>query len=590
MNSLLRRTSAYLFPYRWQFLISISQVFLISGCELLKPWPVKIVLDFVLENKPLPWEIVTGLSGVLLLGVCCFATVVLYLISALLTLWNSYTTISLGQKMVNDLRGDLYHHLQRLSLKFHNTWPVGDIVYRVTADTFAIQTLCTNGLLPIVSTLVLIIAMFVILLRLDVLLTLIALGICPVLFFLLSSLNHKISSAALRSREADSAVYSLVQQGMSSMRVIQAFTKEEEEYQKFIRASQGSLKANLRFYLFQSFYGGVTNVVIGIWGALLLWIAAHHVMAGTLTIGGLIVFISYLAYLLASIHQLSHTWGLVEGSMVGVQRVFDLLNIESDLPEGTRVLAAEAVPGNITWKNVWFQYVPESPILKNINLVVKPGEKIALVGASGTGKSTLVHLLARFYDPQQGQITINDRDIREFTLKSLREQISMVLQPPVIFPTTIRENIAYGRSHSTLDEVIAAAKLAHIHEFISQLPEGYETIIGEQGSTLSEGQKQRLTIACAILRNAPILILDEPTSAMDAETEALVMDGLEQLMAGKTTFIIAHRLSTIQRTDKIIVMQFGQIVEQGTFQQLMAQPGVFSALYQMQFREHQILI
>lgn len=587
MNTLLRRTFSYLYPYRWQFLISLGQVFLISGFELLKPWPFKIVLDFVLEDKPLPWEMLAGLSGVLLLGLCCLATVLLYLMSALVTLWNSYTTISLGQNMVNDLRRDLYNHLQRLSLKFYQTWPVGDLVYRVTADTFAIQTLCTNGLLPIVSTLVLIMAMFVVLLRLDVVLTLIALAICPVLLFLLSALNHKISAAASRSREAESAVYSLVQQGMSSMRVVQAFTKEEAEYQKFMKASRGSLKANLRFYLFQSFYGGVTNVVIGIWGALLLWIAAHHVMSGVLTIGGLIVFISYLAYLLASIHQLSHTWGLVEGSMVGVQRVFDILNMAWDLPEGTQVLSPQAARGSIAWQNVWFQYVPDFPVLKNINLVVKPGEKIAIVGATGTGKSTLVNLLARFYDPQQGQITINGRDIREFTLNSLRSQISMVLQPPVIFPTTIRENIAYGRSHSTLEEIIAAAKLAHIHDFISQLPDGYETVIGEQGSTLSEGQKQRLTIACAILRDAPILILDEPTSAMDTETEALVIDGLQELMAGRTTFIIAHRLSTIQSADKIVVMQFGEIVEQGTFQELIAQRGVFSGLYQMQFREHQ---
>ncbi|MDB9372950.1 ATP-binding cassette domain-containing protein [Nodularia sphaerocarpa] len=253
----------------------------------------------------------------------------------------------------------------------------------------------------------------------------------------------------------------------------------------------------------------------------------------------------------------------------------------------SRVLTAEAARGIIAWENVSFEYLPEFPVLKNINMVVEPGEKIAIVGSTGTGKSTLVNLLARFYDSQQGQITINGRDIREFTIKSLRDQISMVLQPPLVFPTTIRDNIAYGRSHSTPEEVIAAAKVAHIHDFICQLPDGYETLIGEQGSTLSEGQKQRLTIARAILRDTPILILDEPTSAMDTETEALVMDGLEQLMVGKTTFIIAHRLSTIQRTDKIIVMQFGQIVEQGSFNELMVQQGVFSTLYQMSFRERQ---
>lgn len=582
-----RRVLSYLAPYRWQFLIALAQVFLISGFELLKPWPFKIVIDNVLGGKSLPVKLSVELSPQWLLWFSCISTVLIYVLSAVLNLLNSYTTITFGQQMVNDLRRDLYHHLQRLSLKFHNNSAVGDLLYRVTADTLSIQTLCTSGFLPVVSTMTLIVGMVVVLLRLDPLLTLVAVSICPTLLILLSPLNRRLSSAALSSRQAESSVYSLVQRGMSSIQVIQAFTKEEEEHRKFMQASQGSLDANLRFYLLQSFYGGVTKTVIGIWGALLLWFGAHHVMIGILSIGELVVFISYLALLLLSVHQLSQTWGLIQGAIAGVQRVFDLLNVEWDLPEGPKILSAEMAKGEIVWKNISFHYFSNRPVLKNINLFVQPGQKIAIVGSTGAGKSTLVSLLARFYDPQQGQITIGGHDIREFSLKSLREQISIVLQPPLVFSTTIRENIAYGRFQATMAEVIMAAKLAHIHDFIEQLPEGYDTVITEQGSNLSEGQKQRLTIARAILRDAPILILDEPTSAMDIETEALVMDGLDHLTTGRTTFIIAHRLSTIQQADLIIVMESGQIVEQGTFDKLLDLQGIFAAFYKMQFREYQ---
>lgn len=575
---------AYLWPYRWQFLWALTQVFLISGCELMKPWPFKVIIDNVLSNNPLPWQFVASMSPKALLLCSCVGIVLTYLLSASFTLLNSYTNVQVGQRVVNDLRGDLYSHLQRLSLAFHGRWPTGDLLYRITADTYAIQTLSTSGFLPILSALVLVVGMFIILLRLDAVLTLLALSVCPALLILLSPLNVRITSAATDARRQESAVYSLVQRAMSAMRVIQAFTKEEEEYRKFMAASQGSLAANLRFYVLQTFYGGVSSVVIGLWGALVMWVGASHVLEGSLTVGELIVFISYLAFLFLSLNKISETWGLIQGAKVGVGRVFEILEMEHEIKEGLRVFPPNGAKGDVSWTAVSFQYLPSQPVLTQINLCVPAGKRVAIVGSTGAGKSTLVSLLPRFYDPQSGRVTIDGVDIREFQLKSLRSQIAMVLQPPLVFPITMRENIAYGCPEATLEEIICAAQLACIHDFIAQLPQGYDTVVGEQGATLSEGQKQRLTIACAILRSAPILILDEPTSAMDTETEALLMEGIERLMAGKTTFIIAHRLSTVRQADLIVVLRAGEIVEQGTFAELMRQQGTFASLYLTQFK------
>lgn len=579
-----RKVLAYLWPYRWQFLWALGQVFLISGCELMKPWPFKVIIDNVLSHNPLPWQFVASLSPKALLLYSCVGIVLTYLLSASFTLLNSYTTVQVGQKVVNDLRGDLYSHLQRLSLAFHGRWPTGDLLYRITADSYAIQTLSTSGFLPILSALVLVVGMFIILLRLDTPLTLLALSVCPALLILLSPLNVRITSAATDARRQESAVYSLVQRAMSAMRVIQAFTKEEEEYRKFMAASQGSLAANLRFYVLQTFYGGVSSVVIGLWGALVMWVGANHVLEGSLTVGELIVFISYLAFLFLSLNKISETWGLIQGAKVGVGRVFEILEMEPDLKEGLKLFPPQGAKGDVSWTAVSFQYLPSQQVLTQINLNVPAGKKVAIVGSTGAGKSTLVSLLPRFYDPQSGRVTIDGVDIREFQLKALRKQIAMVLQPPLVFPITMQENIAYGRPEATLEEIITAAQLACIHDFIAHLPQGYDTVVGEHGATLSEGQKQRLTIARAILRNAPILILDEPTSSMDTETEALLMEGLERLMAGKTTFIIAHRLSTVRQADLIVVLRAGEIVEQGTFAELMRQQGTFASLYRTQFK------
>ncbi len=560
-----------------------------TGAELLKPWPLKIIIDHVLSEKQLAWRLVSGWSRETLLFAACLAMVAIYLFLGGLNVINNYTTIRIGQSMVNDLRGALYNHLQRLSLAFHHRRQVGDLLYRVTADAYAIQTLTMNGVFPILVSLGLLIGMTLVMFQLDWILTLLALGVCPLLFGAISVMSKRINTAAIIAHERESTIYSLVQRTMAAIRVIQAFTKEEEEHRRFMAASAESLSASLRLYTLQTVYSGVVNAVIALGTAMVIWVGARHVMSGVLSIGDLVVFTAYLASLYGPINTISQTLGLIEGGKAGLARVQEILATEPDLPEGKRVLLRSDVRGEICFDDVSFGYNPDQPVLRNINLTVSPGQTVAIVGSTGAGKSTLVSLVPRFYDPQRGRVLLDGVDVREYTLASLRQQVSMVLQPPLVFPISVAENIAYGRPGATCEDIERAARLARIHDTIIRLPEGYDTVISEQGSTLSEGERQRLTIARAILRDAPVLILDEPTSSVDAETEALIMEGLEQLMSGRTTFIIAHRLSTVRKADRILVVRGGHIAEQGSFTELLRLGGHFAALYRTQFSSQEEL-
>jgi ATP-binding cassette subfamily B protein/subfamily B ATP-binding cassette protein MsbA len=578
-----RTVYSYLKAYRLQFFFALAQVLLITAFELLKPWPLKIIIDNVLTETPLPWDFTRSWSREMLLWIACGGLIFLYVISGGLRILHDYTTISIGQRMVHDLRRDLYSHIQRLSLAFHNRQKIGDLLYRVTADTLAIQTLTMNGVFTVLSALVLLTGMFSIMLWVDWYLTLLAMAICPLLFAGIALLDSRMSSAATHAREKESAVYSVVQRALAGMRIIQAFSKEEDEQRRFLKASTESLAAELRLYTLQNYYCALVNATIAVGTAAVLWVGTRHVFAGDLSVGGMVVFTSYLASLYTPLNNIFQTFGLVQSAKVGIRRVFEVLASEQPVPEGKRVFASERCRGDIAFEDVSFGYHAAQPVLKKINLRISAGQKVAIVGATGAGKSTLVSLLPRFYDPQAGRVTIDGVDVRQLQLKSLRSQIAMILQPPSVFPFTIRENIAYGRQDASLHEIVAAARVAQIHGSIEQLPERYNTVVGEQGGTLSEGERLRLTIARAILLDAPILILDEPTSSVDAQTEALIMEGLERLTSSRTTFIIAHRLSTVRQADLIVVLREGEIVEQGTFFELLRRQGPFAALYRTQF-------
>jgi ATP-binding cassette subfamily B protein len=574
-----RRVSGYLWPHRGRILWALGQVCLISAFELLKPWPIKLIIDSVLGGRPLPGGLGAGLSPGALLLAACIALVAIYAALGAFTVLTNYTTIRIGQRMVRDLRSDLYAHLHRLSMAFHSRAQAGDLLYRVTADTFALQSLTMNCLFPATAALILLVGMAVIMLQLDWQLTLLALGVCPLLLLAIGRLNRRISDAAGEMRERESEVYGVVQRAMAAMRVIQAFTREDEEHRRFMTASERSLDAGLRLYTLQTFYSGVVNLVIALGTAAVVWIGARHVLEGTLTVGSLVVFISYLASLYGPINNMFQVYSLAQSARVGVQRVLDVLDVERDLPDGHRAFPAEGARGEVVWEDVDFHYAPGVPVLRGVTLRAEPGQRIAVVGPTGAGKSTLLSLLPRFYDPIRGRVLVDGVDAREYQLGSLRGQIAMVLQPPLLFPVSIRENIAFGRPDARLEEIVAAAKAARIHDMVTRLPRGYETGVGEHSVTLSEGEKQRLTIARAILRDSPILILDEPTSALDPETEGLVMEALERLQAGRTTFIIAHRLSTVRSADLIVVIKDGQVVEQGSLPALLARNGTFAAMY-----------
>jgi ATP-binding cassette subfamily B protein/subfamily B ATP-binding cassette protein MsbA len=579
----------YLKAHRWQVAWALAQVFLIAGFELLKPWPLQIVIDYVLGGKPppgiAPLDPLFSLPAPLLLLVACIGLVIVNLGASALTLLHNYTTIRVGQNMVNDLRSDLYAHLQRLSLAYHSRQRVGDLMYRITADSFAVQTMIMNGVLPILSAVILLAGMLIVLFPMDPLLTLLALTIVPILFGLISAFNRKIVEVATEVRDADARVYSLVQWGIAAIKVVQAFTKEEEEHRRFMGASRESLRATLRLYNWQTLYSGAVSVVIAGGTAIVVYAGARAVMSGTLSLGQLIIFVSYLAQLYDPINKITQSWGLIAGARVGASRVFEVLDTEPDLKNGSRQFPSQGTRGAIAWDNVSFRYRPDTPVLNEINLTVEAGMRVAIVGQTGAGKSTMLGLLPRFFDPTNGRVTIDGVDIREYQIASLRRQIGMVLQPPLIFPLSVADNIAYGRpgaDHAAIEE---AARLARIHDMIARMPEGYQTQLGEAGVILSEGEKQRITIARALLRDAPILILDEPTSALDVETEALVMEAVERLMQGRTTFIIAHRLSTVNRCDRILVLRDGIIAEQGTLPELLRLGGIFSDYYRTQFAQ-----
>ncbi len=578
MSRVARRILPYLSAHWPRLAWALVLALFISACELLKPWPLKIVIDSVLGGQPLPWDWARGWSSSAVLLAACLAIVALYAVVGALHVLNNYTTIEVGQRMVNDLRSDLYAHLHRLSLGFHGRARVGDLLYRVTADTLALQSLTMNCLFPAVTAAMLLVGMSGVMVRLDPALTLLALAVCPALFVVIARLDGRVARAAGKLREGESEVYAVVQRAMSAMRVIQAFTREDDEHRRFMTASQRSLADGLRLYTLQTFYGGIVNVVIALGTAAVVWVGARHVLDGSLSVGSLVVFVSYLAALYSPINSMFQTWGLAQSSTIGVQRVLDLLDVEREIADGRRDFPAAGARGEVAWEGAAFEYTRGHPVLRDVSLRVEPGQTVAVVGATGAGKSTLLSLLPRFYDATGGRILVDGVDVREYRLASLRRQIAMVLQPPLVLPFSVRDNIAFGRPDAGLDEVVTAARLARIHDTIVALPDGYDTVVGEQGVTLSEGEKQRITIARALVRDAPILILDEPTSALDAETEALILQGLERLAAGRTTFVIAHRLSTVRKADLIVVLRDGRIVEHGTFRTLVERPGVFQGL------------
>jgi ATP-binding cassette subfamily B protein/subfamily B ATP-binding cassette protein MsbA len=569
-------------PHLGRFLLALAGVALGAGAEVLKPWPLKVLIDNVLGGKPLALAAFAHYSRGDLLIAACAGGVVIYLLTGLLTVANNYLTISIGQRMVNDLRSQLFDHLQRLSLGFHRRREIGDLMVRIVYDTFAIQTITMNGMFQILASSILLAGMFIVMIKIDLTMTLIALGVIPMLVVLIAAVSGTIDRLASEARMKESALYSVAHRALASIHVVQAFTREAESYREFVRSSSESLGENLRLYTFQSVYAGGVSIVIAIGTALVMYFGALHVMSAQLTIGGLIVFTSYLASLYAPINQIFQTWGQVEGAKAGLRRCLELLAIDPEIQDRAGARAMGRVRGEIEFQDVVFSYETENPVLKGISFTAHAGESIAIVGPSGAGKTTMASLVMRFYEPQQGSIKIDGRDLREATLDSLRKNIAVVLQPPLVLGDTLRGNIALGKPGASDDEIRRAVAMARLEPVLAKLPRGLEEQVGQGGHSLSEGEAQRVTIARALLKDAPILIMDEPTSALDTETESLVLAAVQEAMRGRTTLVIAHRLSTIQNADRILVLRDGVIEEQGSFQELLSRGGFFSYLYNLQ--------
>ncbi len=576
------RVLAEMRRHAWRLAAAIAEVLLISALEVLKPWPLKVVIDSVLGGARPQLSWLGGMSRGELLAASCLGLIVLYLGLVLLQVSNNYLTISIGQRMVNDLRSRLFEHLQRLSLAFHRRREVGDLMMRINYDTFSVQTIAMNGMFPVLSSLILLGSMFLMMLRIDTVLTLVALGVVPLLLILIGSISGRIDRLATGARMKESDLYNVAHRALSAIHVVQAFTREAEVHREFVDKSSESLSENLRLYLFQTLYSGAVNVLIAAGTAVVIYVGALHVMENRLTVGDLVVFVTYLASLYAPINQLFQTYGQVHSAVAGMRRCLELLELEPEIKDRPGARPAGRLRGAIEFRGVTFGYGPGEPVLKQIGFKADPGETVAIVGPTGAGKTTLTSILARFYEPQEGTVEIDGQPVEQFTIRSLRENIAIVLQPPMVLSDTIRANIALGKPSATTDEIARAAQMARLGPLLAKLPTGLETVVGPGGHQLSQGEAQRVTIARALIKNAPILIMDEPTSALDAETESLVMAAVQEVMRGRTTLVIAHRLATIQNATRILVLREGRIEEQGTFNELIRAGGFFSYLYSLQ--------
>ena len=500
-----------------------------------------------------------------------------------LTVLSTYVLVAVGLRMVFRLRCRLFDHLQRLSLAFHDSTTVGDSLYRVTWDTYCVQALFNSGIVPALSASFTLLGIGVIMLSLDWMLTLIALAIGLPLVLLIRTLDRPMTERSLKFHQRESDISSRVQETLTGIRAVQAFGRETFESQRFRGSARDSLQANLRLTVLQSGSQAIVGLLLALGTTSVVWIGATRVLNGVLTIGDVVLLVSYVAMLYKPLETLAYTATTIQSAAASGRRVFTLLQAIPDVAD-----APQAVPYSenhataIIFDHVSFTYEKERPILQDICLTIPAGQKLALVGLSGAGKTTLVNLLPRFYDPTVGRITLHGHDIKSLTVESLRCQIALVLQDPVLFGSTIRENIAYGRPNATTQDIEAAARAAGAHSFIQELPEGYDTEIGERGTTLSGGQRQRIAIARAFLKDAPILIMDEPTSSLDVETERELLRVLNLLMKGRTTITIAHRLSTIREADRIILLQNGKIEESGTHEQLLAKQDRYARLHHIQ--------
>jgi ABC-type multidrug transport system fused ATPase/permease subunit len=576
-------------PYRGWLIIVFAAMLVEITMSLAAPWPLKLVLDDALGNHQLPqwlaWAHNYGF-GRHTLGVALFAgvaTLLIAILGAIATYIDNYYTTSIGQWVANDLRVRIYEHLHRLSLAYYDQAKTGALMSTITSDVSTVQDFASSSTLDILVDLLTIVFMLGLMFWLDWDFTLIAVGVTPFLLLFVMRFKKAVKEVTREVRVRQSEVVAVVQEGLGSIRAVKAFGRQDLESKRMQDASIASVRAAQKARRVKSLLSPVVSVVVAVCTGIVLWKGTSLIVAGTMTAGALTVYLAYLTKFFKPVKDLASMTSAIAQTTVALERIQKILGADDIIHQRAGAIDPGKVKGEITFEHVAFGYGSEAPVLRDVSFTIKSGQVVGIVGPTGSGKSTVVSLVPRFYDPTAGRVLIDGIDVSTQILAALRSQIGFVLQETVLFRGSIAENIAYGRPDASRADVIAAAQLANADEFINRMPHGYDSMVGERGDTLSGGQRQRLGIARAVIRNSPIMILDEPTAALDTESEQLVIEGLRRLMKGRTVIMIAHRLSTIRDADKIIVLKDGVVAEEGSNDELLARGGVYAELHRIQY-------
>lgn len=567
------RALKYIKPYWKRGLAAGICTIIAAGGTAYLPFVIKDMVDQVLSEKN-----TTMLNWIVL------SIIVVFVIRGIAYYGQSYLMNYVGQRVIIDIRKAVFEKLQRLSMSFYDKHKIGTIMSYVTNDVSALQSAMVDNVVEMITETVILVASIVMMIYLDWKLFLVTFATFPVVLFFIDSFGKRIRKSGSRIQEAAADITSVLQEVASSPRVIKSFVREGYEVDRFDKENMNNFRANMKYAQLSSTLTPTIEFVAAVGVSIILWYGGNSVINGSITAGSLVAFLTYAVNISNPIKRLSRVIGNIQKALAAAQRVFDVLDLPEDIKNAPDAKALPKVKGDVRFNDVSFAYNENEEVLSHVSFEVKPGEMVAFVGPSGAGKSTVASLLPRFYDAINGSITIDGQDIRKVTLDSLREQVGIVPQETVLFNGSVYDNILYGRLDATREEVEAAAKAANAHDFIMQLPDGYATMLGDRGMNISGGQRQRISIARAILKNPQILILDEATSALDTESERVVQEALDRLMVGRTSFVIAHRLSTIKNADKIMVLEKGQLIEQGNHDELMAMDGLYAHLYKIQYR------
>jgi ATP-binding cassette, subfamily B, bacterial len=592
MVVMLLRFGGFLRGYRVRLASGVVFTLASSLFALAQPWPLKVIVDSVLRGKPIDLPALSfanSWSPTTLLYAAVAAYLAIILLEALFDYAGTYLMDSSGVRVVADIREVLFARLQRLSLRFHGQQRTGDLITRVMSDISRLQDMLIQWFSILLPNVVLLVGMIVVMFWIDWVFTLIALAVVPPLFAIAVRYKTRIKGSSRRARSLEGGLAAHAGEVLGAIRIVQGFTREDLEDERFSRQSSHATAANLQTTRLQAQFSPLVDVVAGIGTAIVLFVGTKRVLSGELSLGLLIVFLSYVGSLYRPMKQLSRLAYTTSRGIASAERVAEILERASDVRDAPGAVPAPRLAGGVRFQNVDFGYVDGRPVLHGIELEATAGETVAVIGPTGAGKSTLVSLIPRFFDPQHGRVLIDGTDVRRFRLDSLRANIAIVPQEPILFEGTIFDNIAYGRRDASADDVLRAAEDALVDDFVRRLPDGYHTVVGERGATVSGGERQRISIARALVRQAPILVLDEPTSGIDPVSERLLMQALERLVEGRTTFVIAHRMATIARADHVIVLDHGRIVERGTHQQLLQRSdGVYRSFLELQLATPQL--